>query len=82
MQVSLEWVETRTMESKQVCKFLGSLTRLEPMVMGGELWFAREGTGASTGGRAHGSPLFCGTDQGVQHVCTSFSHESAWIMKR
>ena len=25
---------------------------------GGELWFACEGTGVSTGGRAHSSPLF------------------------
>ena len=26
--------------------------------------------------------LFCGTDQRVQHVCTSFHHENAWICAR
>ena len=39
-----------------------SLTRLEPKATEGELWFACEGTGVSTGGRGRGSPLFfqCG----------------------
>ena len=36
------------------------------------LWFACESAGVSTGGHAHSSALFCSTDQGVQHVCTSF----------
>ena len=59
LQVSLEWLETRTNESEHACKFLGSLTHLEPTAMGGELWFAFEGTGVSTGGRAHGA-FVCG----------------------
>ena len=59
VQFSLEWLETRTQESKQVCEFFGSLTRLEPTATEGELWFASQGTGVSTGGRgAHSSPLF------------------------
>ena len=49
-----------------------SVTRLEPTAMGGELWIACEGTGVSTGGRAHGSQFFCGSDQGVHDVSTSF----------
>ena len=66
-------LETRTKESKRACKFLESLPRLEPAAMLGELWFACEGTGVSTGGRAHSSPLFfCSTDQGVQHVSQGF----------
>ena len=32
------------------------------------LWTACEGTGDSTGGRAHSSRVSC-VDQGVQHVC-------------
>ena len=36
----------------------GSLTRLEPTAVGGELWIACEGTGVRTGGRAHSSPFF------------------------
>ena len=35
VQVSREWLETRTKESKHMCKFLGSLTRLEPTAIGG-----------------------------------------------
>ena len=50
--------DTRTQESKHVCEFLRSLTCLEPMATGGELWFACEGTGVSTDGRAHSSHLF------------------------
>ena len=42
-----ECLETRPKESKHVCKFLGSLTRLEPTAIGGELWIACEGTGFS-----------------------------------
>ena len=37
---------------------------------------------ASARGRAHSSPLFCGTDQRVHDVCTSFFHENAWICAR
>ena len=59
MPVSQECVETRTKES----------TRLDPTGMGGELWIACEGTGVSTGGRAHSSIFFCSAGQGVQHVC-------------
>ena len=55
MPVSQECLETRTKES----------TRLEPWI-GGELWIACEGTGVSTGGRAHSSLFFCSADQGVQ----------------
>ena len=65
VQVSLEWPETRTKESKHVCMFLTMFTRLEPTAIGGELWFACEGTGVSTGGRAHSSHFKNGTDQGV-----------------
>ena len=51
--------DTRTKETKHVCEFLGNLTRLEPSAIGGGLWFAcEEGTGVSTGGRAHSSPFF------------------------
>ena len=59
MPVSQECLETRTKES----------TRLEPTAIGGELWIACEGTGVTTGGRAHSSFFFCGTDQGVQRTC-------------
>ena len=52
VQFSQECLETLTKESKHVCTFLGSLTRLEPMAMG-ELWIACAGTGVSTGGRAN-----------------------------
>ena len=68
--------------SKRVCTFLTIFTRLEPTAIGGELWFACEGTGVSTGGRAHSSPFFCGTDQGVQHVCTGFFCSNAWLCAR
>ena len=76
--------ETRTKESKHVCDFLGSLTRLSPTAMGGELCFASEGTGVSMGGRARSSPLFfCGADIGVHEVCTSFfSFGNIWICAR
>ena len=73
-------VETRTKDSKHACEFLGSLTRLEPTE--GELWFACEGTGVSTDGRAHSSLLFCSTDQGVQHVCASYFCSKALICAR
>ena len=56
--VSHECLETRPKESKHVCRFFGSLTRLEPTAIGGELSIACEGTGVSTGGRAHSSSLF------------------------
>ena len=68
MPVSLEWLEARPKESKHVCKFLTIFTRMEPTAIGGELWFACEGTGASTVGRANSS-FFCSAGQGVQHVC-------------
>ena len=55
MPVSLEWLETRTKESKHARKFLTIFTRLEPTAIGGELWIACTGTGVSTGGRAHSS---------------------------
>ena len=80
VQFSLECLGTRTKESKHVCMFLTIFTRLEPTAM----WFACEGTGVSTGGRAHSSPFFCITDQGVRHLCTSFFclFENAWICAR
>ena len=56
MPVSQEFLEKRTKES----------TRLEPTATGGELWIACEGTGLSTGGRAHSSLFFCSADEGVQ----------------
>ena len=66
-------LETRTKESKHVCKFFTFFTNLEPTVKGGGLWFACEGTGVSTGGRARSSaPFFYGTDQRVHDVCTMF----------
>ena len=52
-QVSLECLEASGPRSVQV-----SLTRLEPTAIRRELWFACEGTGVSTGGRAHSSPFF------------------------
>ena len=82
-QVSLEWLETRTQESKQVCEFFGSLTRLEPTATEGVLWFTSQGTGVSTGGRAHSSSLFFGsTDQGVHDACARRIHDNAWICAR
>ena len=52
-------LETRTKESKHVCKFLTIFTHLEPTAIEGGLWFACEGTGVSTGGRARSpAPLF------------------------
>ena len=54
-----------------MCKFLGSLTRPAPTAKGGELWFACEGKGFSTGGRAHSSPfLVVRTDE--SNTCASF----------
>ena len=75
MQVSREWLETRTKESKHMCKFLGSLTRLEPTAMGGR-------HRRSAGVDVPTTPLFCGADQGVQHVCTRVLHENACICAR
>ena len=71
-----EWLETRTMESRHVCNFLTIFTRLEPTVIGGELWFACEGTAVSTGGRAHSSLSFfftCAED--VVDVQTRWAHQ-------
>ena len=59
MPVSQECLETRTKES----------TRLEPTAIREELWIVCEGTGVSTGGRAHSSLFLCSADQGVQFVC-------------
>ena len=53
-----ERIETRSNEPKQVCEFLGSLTRLVPTAIRGELWFACEGRGVSTGGRATAPHFF------------------------
>ena len=66
MPVSQECLEARTKESKRVRNFLAMFTRLEPTATGGERWFACEGTGVSTGGRAHSSRFFfaVSTDQG------------------
>ena len=75
-------LETRTKESKHACKFLTIFTHLEPTAIGGGLWFACEGTGVSTGGRARSSSFFHGTDQRVHDVCTSFSHDNVWIGAR
>ena len=58
-------------KSKHACKFLGSLTRLEPTAIVGVLWNVCEGTSVGTGGRATVPTFLCGTDQGVQHVCAS-----------
>ena len=58
MPVSQECLETRTKE----------FIRLEPTAKGGELWIACDGTGVSTGGRAHSPLFFCTADQRVQHV--------------
>ena len=56
MSVSQECLETRPKEPKHVCKFLRSLTRLEPT--GRQLWTVCEGTGVGTGGRADSSPFW------------------------
>ena len=58
--------------------FSGSLTRLERTARRGELWIACNGTGVSTSGRAHGSPVFCCTEQEVQHMGTVFICSNAW----
>ena len=67
-------------------KFFGRLTRREPTAIGGGLLFVCEGTGFSTGGRALLLTIFCGADQGVQHVhnLKSLRHEkvNAWICER
>ena len=66
-----------------MCKFLTMFALLEPMAIGGELWFACEGSGVSTGGRAHSFPFFCSAaDQGVQRVCVSDCHVNAGILAR
>ena len=64
-----------------MCKFLTIFTRLELTAIG-ELWITCTGTGVSTGGRAHSSPFFRSTDQGVPHVCASFPHENGWMCAR
>ena len=50
--------------------------------MGGELWFACEGTGVSTGGRAHRLLTFLQCGHVVHDVCTSFLNDDAWICAR
>ena len=60
-----------------VCKFLTIFARLEPTVIGGELWIACEGTGVSTGGRAHSLLflLWCGPRSPTRvQVCAN-----AWL---
>ena len=69
VQVSQQCLETRPNESKHACIFLGSLTRL-----------ARQSAGKSKFPQL--STFVCSTNQGVQHVCTSFSHEKLWICAR
>ena len=62
-----------------MCKFLGSLTRLEPTAIGGELRNACEGTGDSTGGCPKLSIfLQCGRTK-EPTTCVQFFHENAWI---
>ena len=69
--------------SQNMCaSVLTIFTYLEPTAIGGGLWFACEGTGVSTGGRARSSAFFYGTDQRVHDMCTSFSHDNAWIGAR
>ena len=51
-------VSRRGPRTRNMCVFLRSLTRLEPTAIGGELWIACTGTGVSTGGGAHSSPLY------------------------
>ena len=83
MLVSLEWLETRTRESKHVCKFLGSLTRLAPTAIGGGLWIACAPTRVSTGGRAHSSALFFVVRTKESNTCVHvFLREIAWIRAR
>ena len=57
-------------------QFLESVSRHGPRSLpvwiGGELWIACEGTGVSTGGRAHSSLFFCSADQAVHDVYTGF----------
>ena len=69
-QVSQLCLETRPMESKHACKFLGSLTRLEPTARScGSLVKAQASARVDVPTALH---FFHSTDQGVQHVCTSF----------
>ena len=80
MPVSQECLETRPKQSKHMCEFLTIFTRLEQTAKGGELWIACEGTGVSTGGRAHSSLFFCSADQGVQHVWKCFVRMLGYIL--
>ena len=82
MPVSQECLEARTKESKRVCNFLAMFTRLEPTATGGERWFACEGTGVSTGGRAHSSRFFLQCRRTKDVVRASFIDDSAWICAR
>ena len=67
--------QTRTKESKHVCTFLGSLTRLLPTAMGRALWIAFEGTGVSTGGRARSSTPFFAVRTKESSTCVHFLRE-------
>ena len=69
MPVSQECLETRTKASKQARRFLGSQTRLESTAMGGELWFACEGTGVSSGGRRTHSSTFLAVRTKEPNTC-------------
>ena len=46
--------------------------RLEPTATGGELWFACEGAGLSTGGRAHSPPFFFAVRTKESNTCVQF----------
>ena len=45
------------------------------------LWIACEGTGDSTGGRAHSPRVSC-VDQGVQHVCKFLLRMLGYVLVR
>ena len=65
-----------------VCKFLTIFTRLETTAIGGELWFACEGTSVSTNGR-HSSHFSQYGRTKVSNTCVQvFLHENAWISVR
>ena len=82
VRVSLDWLETRTKDSKHVCKFLGSLTRLGPAAVGGELWIACTGTGVSTGGRSHSTIFFVVWAEESDKCVQVLFKENAWICAR
>ena len=69
MPSAQECLETRPKESKHMCAFFWRLTRLEPVATE-ELWFACEGTGVSTGGRAHSSSIFFAVWTKESETCT------------